>query len=106
MAEPKSKPEWYALLGNDSKAALAALHKLDGQIEIGMTKEQVLAIFPPDVLVRTKSPVPEYTFGFTLRKNLHQKILVPHAYGVTAYSITFGKNQKVVNHLIILGGDI
>jgi len=101
-----SRPEWKVLLGNDSKAALAALHKLDGQIQKGMSEGEVLALFPSGVLVKHEMQESRYSFSFSLRSELRERILAPHSWGVYGYSIVFGSDERVLSHMVMLGGDI
>jgi hypothetical protein len=58
-SEKKKAAQWKALLGDDPKAALEALRKLDGRVGEGMSKNEVLAIFPPGSLVEGKDPSSE-----------------------------------------------
>ena len=101
-----SRPELKVLIGDDSNAALAALHKIDFQIHKGMSEGEVLAMFPSGVLVKHEMPESGYSFSFSLRPDLTTKILAPHSWGMYAYSIVFGKDKRVLSHMIMLGGDI
>jgi len=96
------KPEWQDLLGDDANAAIEALHKLDSQIEVGMTEDQVLAVFPPGVLVKTVEADPGYSFRLVLNDELQYKLNVPYRNAVSDYWVRFGGDWKVVEHWIIL----
>ena len=99
-------PEWKTLVGDDSKAALAALRNLDIQIQKGMSEDDVLDLFPTGVLVKHQMPDSRHSFALSLRPDLTAKILAPHSWGMFDYSIVFGKDQRVLIHMLMLGGDI
>ncbi|NQT93428.1 MAG: hypothetical protein HQ559_11760 [Lentisphaerae bacterium] len=96
---PESKAEWQALLGDDPKAARAALRVLDSEIKVGMTLEEVKRIFPGGALVG-RNPWDDLSHVLRLRLDLHRKILTP-SHSDPDYSIAFDKDGRVKYHTLI-----
>jgi hypothetical protein len=93
------------LTGDDSTAALAALCKLDERVRKGMSESEVLALFPPNVLVKKAKKEQYVSFSLFLRADLSTKILRPHAIGLYGYGISFGHDRRVLCHSVVLMGD-
>ena len=78
---------------------------MDRSIEAGLTKKEVLRIFPEDVLVKKKYEGDKCKYRMHLKSEWENSILDPFAWGGTNYSICFDNDGKVIDTELILGGD-
>ena len=100
-------PKWADLKKNDPKAALSALQYIDRLCEEQMTEDEVLRLFPPGSLIKTKPHNNDEDFSLSLNKSLSDKILGANSHTFYyAYSISFDKQQKLKKTHLMLNGDI
>jgi hypothetical protein len=97
--------KWTELKGEDSKQALSALRYLDALVERRMTEDEVLKLFPSQALTKAAAWSEKQSFVLRLSAELTHKVLRPNATGPHYYAISFDKDDRVSETLLVLMGD-